>query len=78
MTGRDLIIYILQHNLEDQEVVKDGVFIGFMSENEAAVKFGVAASTIRTWYIIGKLDGVKIGESLFFLRDVADPRKDVK
>lgn len=75
MTGRDLIIYILQHNLEDQEVVKDGVFIGFMSEDEAAVKFGVATSTIRTWYVIDKLKGVKIGDSLFFLRDVADPRK---
>ena len=41
MTGRDLIIYIMQNNLEDEVVLKDGFFVGFMDENEAAAKFGV-------------------------------------
>ena len=41
MTGRDLIIYILTNNLENEQVVnQDGVFVGFMGETEAAAKFG--------------------------------------
>lgn len=76
MTGRDLMMLILEYKLEDTEVVKDGKFIWFMSEEEAAVKFNVGISTVKAWYMCGKLDGIKIGEKLYFLRNVADPRKD--
>lgn len=78
MLGRDLIIYILQNNLENEPVVENGIFIGFMSAAEAAVKFNVAESTIRVWHILGKLKGVEIGGSLLFLKDAPDPRKDVE
>lgn len=75
MTGRDLIIYILQNNLEDEVVLKDGFFVGFMDDYEAAVKFGVGVWTIRTWYSIGALDGIQVGEKLYFLKNTPDPRK---
>lgn len=78
MTGRDLMMLILEYKLEDVEVVKDGKFIWFMSEEEAAVKFDVGVSTIRAWYACKKLDGIKIGDQLYFLRNVTDPRKDDK
>lgn len=74
MTGKELILYILQNNLEDEIVLQDGFFVGFMTEGEAAVKFGVGVETIRTWYRIEKLKGIQIGDSLYFLKDVADPR----
>lgn len=76
MTGRDLILYILQNNLENEVVIKDGIFIWLMDENEAAVKFGVGLSTIRAWYVCGMLSGTKIGDHLYFLRNISDPRKD--
>lgn len=77
MTGRDLIVYILENHLEDAPVVDgNGVFIGFMSEEEAAVKFDVGVETIKAWYVLGKLNGVKIGDRLYFLNNVSDPRKD--
>jgi len=75
MTGRELIIYILENNLENEEVVKNGVFIGFMSEEEAAVKFGVGVAQIRAWYACRMLSGTKIGDRLYFLKNVSDPRK---
>ena len=74
MTGKDLILYILQNNLENTEVFQDGFFVGFMSEGEAAVKFGVGTATIESWYIRGMINGIRIGGSLYFLKDVADPR----
>lgn len=78
ITGRELMLYILENNLEDAVVVKDGVFIGFMSEEEAAVKFDVGVSTIRAWYACGKVKGTKIGDHLYFMRNMSDPRKDDK
>lgn len=79
MTGRDLIIYILTNNLENEQVVnQDGVFVGFMGETEAAAKFGVGVATVRAWYTCGYLKGFVVGDSIFFLRNAADPRKIVK
>lgn len=74
MTGKELILYILQNNLEDTVVLKDGFFVGFMTEEEAAVKFGVGVATIKAWYYCEMLKGTQIGDSLYFLKDVADPR----
>ena len=78
MTGRELIVYILQNNLEDEVVIKDGIFIWLMNEEEAAVKFGVGIAQVKAWYMCGMLSGTKIGDHLYFLRNVADPRKDDK
>lgn len=35
MTGRDLILYILMNNLEDEPVFEEGKFIGFVTDVEA-------------------------------------------
>lgn len=78
MTGKELILYILQNNLEDTVVLKDGFFIGFMTEEEAAVKFGVGTATIRAWYNCKWIKGTQIDDSLYFLKDVADPRTTIK
>lgn len=74
MTGKELILYILQNNLENTIVLEDGFFIGFMTEKEAAVKFGVGVATIRAWYHCKMLKGTEIGDTLYFCKDVADPR----
>jgi hypothetical protein len=74
MTGKELILYILQNNLEDTIVLDGAFFVGFMTEEEAAVKFGVGVAQIRAWYICKMLKGNKIGDSLYFRKDVADPR----
>lgn len=78
MTGKELILYILQNNLENTVVLEDGFFIGFMTEEEAAAKFNVGVATIRAWYYCKRLKGTQIGGSLYFLKDVADPRITIK
>lgn len=74
MTGKELILYILQNNLENTIVLEDCFFVGFMTEGEAAVKFGVGVETVRAWYACKMLKGTKIGDSLYFRKDAADPR----
>ena len=78
MTGKELILYILQNNLENEVVIKDGVFVWLMNEEEAAAKFGVGVATIKAWYICGMLSGTKIGDHLYFLRNANDPRRELK
>lgn len=75
MTGKELILYILQNDLENEVVIKDGIFVWLMNEEEAAVKFDVGVATIKAWYICGMLSGTKIGDHLYFLRNTSDPRK---
>lgn len=78
MTGKDLILYILQNNLENEVVIKDGIFVWLMTEEEAAVRFNVGVSTVRAWYVCGMIKGTQIGDRLYFLRNIPDPRKDDK
>lgn len=74
MTGRDLIIYIMQNNLEDVNIFENGVFIGFMSEEEAAARFEVGVPTIHVWHALGFINSVSIGDSIFVYRNTEDPR----
>ena len=67
MTGRDLIIYILSNNLENEPVFLDKGFLNLLSENEAAIKFDVGKATIRTWLELGMVKGVKVGEEIYIL-----------
>lgn len=75
MTGRELIVYILQNHLENEIVFDDGFFVGLINEEQAAVKLGVGISTIKLWYDLGYLKGFKIKGSIYFLMDIEDPRK---
>ena len=75
MTGKELIIYILKNNLEDEVVFLNGTFIGFMTIEETAQKFDVGVETIKIWYKLGWIDGIKFGDTLYFLKDTSDPRK---
>lgn len=74
MTGRDYIIYILENNLEDEEIFKDGRLLGFMTEIEAAIKFEVSLATIRTWANMGHIKSIRIGSTLYIPINSKDPR----
>lgn len=65
MTGRELIVYILENHLEDEPVFKDGTFVGFISEREFANKMNVGPNTVRAWVELHIADGVYIGDNLY-------------
>ena len=73
MTGRELILYILSHGLEEEPVYKDGKFIGFMTAGEAAVKMNVGIMTIHVWVSQKKLDGFMFGDMLYIPADAKSP-----
>lgn len=73
MKGRDLILYILANGLEDEPVFEDGKLLGFMTLDEAALKFEVGAATVRVWINEGMLYGIKIGEEIYIPADSEKP-----
>lgn len=75
MTGRELIIYIMQNGLEDKEIFANNTFLDLMTVQEAAAKFGVGLFTIHVWYRNGYMHGVSIGDSVYIFKNAEDPRK---
>ena len=73
MTGRELILYILSNGLEDKKVFEDNKFIGFMTAGEAAAKMNVGVPTICVWLGQGKLDGVRIGDTIYISANSVRP-----
>lgn len=65
MKGRDLIIYIMEHNLENEDVFKDDKLVGFLTVTDAAKKYKVGESTVRTWCELGYIKHIAIGELIF-------------
>lgn len=73
MTGKDLIIYILENNLENEEVFKDGRFIGFVTVGEAAAQLNVGVATIYTWVRQKKLDSILVGGNIYIPANFKSP-----
>lgn len=73
MTGRDLIIYILENGLEDEPVVKNGMLVGFMNRIEAAEKLDVGVATVQVWLEHGVLEGFRLDEVIIIPKNVKRP-----
>lgn len=71
MTGRDLILYILRNGLENEPVAQNGKLIGFLTIEDAAIKFDVGTATIGAWIELGMMESVRIGDTLF-IPDIYD------
>ena len=67
MTGRELIVYIMQNHLEDEPIYKNGTFIGLLTVHQAAVKMGVGPATITALVESGNLNAVKLYENLLLI-----------
>lgn len=74
MTGRELILYILQNYLEDQEIFTNGKFLDFMTVKDAAVKFEVGESTIRVWAKMNMFPSIQVGEEIFIPKTAPNPK----
>lgn len=73
MTGRDLIIYILQNDLLDAPVYENGRLLGFMTPIEAAAKFQVGLATIYAWASLNYIPSARIGDDLYIYVNATNP-----
>lgn len=68
MTGRELMIYILENNLEDEPVIENGRIIGLKSIEEVAVEMKYGVETVKALVDMGALKGVKIDGGYYILK----------
>lgn len=76
MTGRDLIIYILENGLEDTPIFEYDSLIGFMPIEKAAAECGTGIETMEVMYLREMMSGFKIGDQIYILaKDVESFKK---
>lgn len=73
MTGRDLIVYILENGLENEPVIKDGKFIGFKTASEVAVSMDVGVATVEALLSMGRLQGETVKSGIYFPANIKQP-----
>ena len=65
MTGRELIMYIIENKLEDEPLFQNGRVLGFLTSKEFAAICGVGKETVRAWVNLGYVDAVIIYDELY-------------
>lgn len=73
MTGRELILYIMQNGLENEPVFKNGQFIGFVTPTEVAAKSHVGLATVHTWICQGRVPSVGVLEGIYIPANYTPP-----
>lgn len=76
MTGRDLIVYILENKLEDRPVFDNGELLGFVSAAEAAERCGVGIGTVCVWISQGLIYGIKINDEIYVPANFKSPMEE--
>lgn len=75
MTGRELIIYILQNGLEDELIFEDHKLIAHMSVEEFAVKCGVGRATVYAWIWENRIKPLVIGTRYYIPMNTLPPNE---
>lgn len=78
MTGKDVILFILNHNLVDTKI--DGYALNelFLTVEKAAVKFGIGTNSLKDMIRIGLIDCVEFDGEIYIYKDVVLPTSTVK
>lgn len=65
MTGRELIMWILENHLEDKVLFDDGEVYGFTSIKKAAAELEVGEATVKTWMAMNEIAPCIIGGTVY-------------
>lgn len=77
MTGRDLIIYILENHLEDVEIFNDETKPFLVPLDKAAVKLGCGLAGVKALLSIGKIKGIRLnGKYYIFSTEIERAKRN--
>lgn len=65
MTGRDLILYILENKLEDKPINDICCLRNFITVKQAAARYNVGEETVKTWFAMGVIGGIQMGNAIY-------------
>ena len=73
MTGRELILLILENNLEDKPITE--LCTLFETMDQTAERLGVGIATVDTWFRLEQIKGITLGETTYIFKN-AMPEKE--
>lgn len=76
MTGKDLILYILENDLENSPVYEHNRFIGFMTVDEVALQLNIGVAAVCALVEREVLDHIYVGTTLFIPANFNKERKE--
>lgn len=62
MIGRELILYILENKLENEVVLRHGIFDNLLDIEGIALDLGVGEATVKTWCKYGMFDNTVLSK----------------
>lgn len=65
VTGKELILYILANDLENDPVFDHGRFVGFMTVDEVALKLNIGVAAVCALIEREVLDHICVGTAMF-------------
>lgn len=78
MTGKDVILFILNHNLVDTKIDGYPMRDLFMTVEKAAIKFGIGTNSLKDMIKLGLIDCVEFNGETYIYKDVVLPTTIVK
>lgn len=78
MTGRELILYILENGLEDKDVFENGKFVGFLTPDEVAMQMTVGTATVLAWIQQGRLPSETVKGGIYIPINYKSPLGEKK
>lgn len=73
MTGRELIIFVMENHLEDVTIFDGDMLPGLMTLEEAAVKLEIGRNTLKALFEMEKLPGAVIDEKIYIPENIINP-----
>lgn len=73
MTGKDMILFILNHDLVNKKI--DGIALKetFLTVDQAAIKFGIGTNSMKDMIRLGLIDSVEFDGETYVYKDVVLP-----
>lgn len=65
MTGRDLIVYIIENHIEDVELFSDVTKSFLLPVEKAAVELECGVATVKALLSIGKIKDIKFNDKYY-------------
>lgn len=69
MTGKELVLFILNHDLLDVEIGTKITSL-FLTVEEAAVKLGISKTSLLDMIKLGVVDSITFNETIYVSKDI--------
>lgn len=70
MTGKDLVLFIINHNLLDEEIDGSNMSKSFISLEDAAIKLGVSITSLEDMVKLGIFDHVIFDGKIYLHKNI--------